>query len=75
MGPHEIVVLKHHQQMLGHADLKRTSTYLNVTRVGLQDSMRRFGTEPLHAVAPDASEEHPPAGNENEGEQPKQLVN
>jgi integrase len=39
---------QHHiQEMLGHADLKQTSTYLNVTRAGLHDSMRRFGTMPL----------------------------
>ena len=36
--------LHHVQEMLGHADLKQTSTYLNVTQVGLQDFMRRFGT-------------------------------
>jgi integrase len=46
------------QEMLGHADLKQTSTYLNVTRVGLQDSMKRFGTAPLHSVAPEADPEH-----------------
>jgi site-specific recombinase XerD len=35
--------LHHIQQMLGHADLKQTSAYLNVTRTWLQESMRRFG--------------------------------
>jgi hypothetical protein len=29
--------------MLGHASLEQTSTYLNVEKTGLQDSMRRFG--------------------------------
>ena len=28
--------------MLGHADIKTTSTYLNVTLPGLHQSMRRF---------------------------------
>jgi len=56
--------LHHVQEMLGHADLKQTSTYLNVTRVGLQDSMKRFGTAPLHSVAPEADQEHPAACNE-----------
>ena len=56
--------LHHVQEMLGHADLKQTSTYLNVTQVGLQDSMRLFGTRPLHSVAPEAESEHPPAGND-----------
>jgi integrase len=30
------------QEMLGHENLAQTSTYLNVTLVGLKDSMRRF---------------------------------
>ncbi|MDE0829028.1 MAG: tyrosine-type recombinase/integrase [Vicinamibacterales bacterium] len=30
------------QEMLGHADLKQTSTYLNVTLEGLKASMRAF---------------------------------
>jgi hypothetical protein len=51
--------------MLGHADLKQTSTYLNVTRVGLQDSMKRFGTAPSHSVAPEADQEHPAGCNDN----------
>ena len=28
--------------MLGHVNLSQTSTYLNATRIGLHDSMRRF---------------------------------
>jgi integrase len=35
--------LHHIQHMLGHASLEQTSTYLNVQKDGLQDSMRRFG--------------------------------
>jgi hypothetical protein len=35
-------VLHHIQEMLGHTDLKQTSTYLNVTRTGLHDSTRRW---------------------------------
>jgi hypothetical protein len=35
--------LHHIQHMLGHASLEQTSTYLNVAKGGLQDSMRRFG--------------------------------
>ena len=34
--------LHHVQHMLGHANLSQTSTYLNATRIGLHDSMRRF---------------------------------
>ena len=56
--------IHHVQQMLGHADLKQTSTYLNVTRSGLQESMKRFGTAPLHVVAPEADQEHQPTCND-----------
>jgi integrase-like protein len=35
--------LHHIHHMLGHASLEQTSTYLNVEKTGLQDSMRRFG--------------------------------
>jgi len=34
--------LHHVQEMLGHANLSQTSTYLNGTRIGLQESMQRF---------------------------------
>jgi integrase len=67
--------LHHVQEMLGHADLKQTSTYLNVTQIGLQDSMRRFGTQPLQAVASEPASEHPPAGNEQPTKLPQVTVN
>jgi integrase len=59
--------LHHIQLMLGHATLAQTAEYLNVARMGLQDSMRRFGTLPtpgLHSVAPEAEAEQPPPCNE-----------
>jgi integrase len=37
--------------VLFHADLEQTSTYLNVTRTGVLDSMKRFGTTPWQTVA------------------------
>lgn len=67
--------LHHVQEMLGHADLKQTSTYLNVTRVGLQDSMKRFGTAPLHSVAPEADPEHPAACNDTPASTNQVTVN
>jgi len=56
--------LHHIQRMLGHADLKMTSIYLNVERVGLQESMRRFGTTPWQSVANAPVVEHRHDGHE-----------
>ena len=67
--------LHHVQEMLGHADLKQTSTYLNVTRVGLQDSMRRFGTQPLQAVASEPGNDHPTPRNDEGGPRQQETVN
>ena len=58
----------HVQAMLGRADLKQISTYLNITRLGLHDSMRRFSTSsapvanalqsnPVQSIAVDATPE------------------
>ena len=67
--------LHHVQEMLGHADLKQTSTYLNVTQVGLQDSMRRFGTQPFQAVANEPESEHPLTGNDQPTKSEQETVN
>jgi integrase len=59
--------LHHVQAVLGHADAKTTSTYLNATVQHLLDSMRRFdsgGGSTLHDVAHAAKTEPRPAGNE-----------
>jgi integrase len=50
--------LHHIQHMLGHASLEQTSTYLNVEKTGLQDSMKRFGVPAgirCNSVASEAS--------------------
>jgi Phage integrase family len=39
--------LHHIQEMLGHANLSQTSTYLHAAEMGLQESMRRFD-DPAH---------------------------
>jgi integrase len=67
--------LHHVQRMLGHANISQTSTYLNAEVTGLQDSMRRFGTQPLHAVAPDVSGEFSPRSNDGGSSESKSLVN
>ena len=54
--------MHHVQATLGRADLKPTSTYLNATLLGLEESMRRFGTNHASRCKPAANEpatEHP----------------
>ena len=51
--------LHHVQHMLGHANVAQTSTYLNATRVGLQESMRRFSGR---AAAPSVTDAEAAAG-------------
>ncbi len=68
----------HVSEMLGHADLKQTTTYLNATRLGLAESMRRFIDEPSARCNPVANEpatEHPPACNAIDTPAEKVLVN
>ena len=52
--------LHHVKEMLGHADIKTTNTYLNVTRIGLHDSMRRFEPAPDHQTLTAPSPQHAP---------------
>lgn len=58
--------IHHVQQMLGHADLKQTSTYLNATVKGLEESMRRLdqarGLIPIVTLVPDAVSAISPSG-------------
>ena len=39
--------------VLGHASVSQTSTYLNATRIGLHDSMRRFDSAVNGAKMPE----------------------
>jgi integrase len=70
----------HVQEMLGHASLEQTSTYLNVTRAGLHDSMRRYehgeregirGTSVAHGAAI----EHPPVSHAATGQHEEPTLN
>jgi integrase len=67
------------QEVLGHADLKQTSTYLNATVQDLHASMERFGTgstdHSLHDVARGPSTAPPPSGNADSTDTRKPLVN
>jgi integrase len=60
--------LHHVQEMLGHANVSQTSTYLNATRIGLQESMRRFDVE--RAVSKEIKPHH-----SNEAQEREALVN
>jgi hypothetical protein len=55
--------LHHAQAMLGHADAKTTSIYLNVTTQHLQDSRKRLGGA-LQAVASEPSIDPRPICND-----------
>jgi integrase len=67
--------LHHVREMLGHADLKTTDNYINTTRQGLHDSMRKFGTPSLHHVAHRLESEPQPPCNDEESAAGKSLVN
>lgn len=68
--------IHHVQQMLGHADLKTTSRYINATTQGLHESMKKFGTgQPLHELAHEVSTDPQSVGNENPATSAKSAVN
>ena len=65
----------HVKEMLGHADLSTTNTYLNVTRLGLRESMERFGTAPrCNPVANTPTIEPRLPRNDDENRAPKSPV-
>jgi integrase len=61
--------------MLGHANIAQTSTYLNATRVGLQDAMRRLDASRCNPVASQSEIEQAPLRNEQAGNTVQGLVN
>ena len=61
--------------MLGHADAKTTSIYINTTLSQLHDSIRRFGTQSLHTVAHGTRSERRPLGNDSAPSDGNALVN
>jgi integrase len=52
--------------MLGHANISQTSTYLNATRVGLQDAMRRLDASRCNSVAQAVETDRAPLGNDGQ---------
>ena len=64
--------IHHVQEMLGHANLSQTSTYLHASEMGLQESMRRFDPAPRgKTVAKEAPIEHPSISHETVKEREK----
>jgi hypothetical protein len=68
--------LHHVQEMLGHSSIQQTSTYLNVTAIGLQAGMRksdgaRIRCNPV-AIRPESDQ--PLDGNEEPTQPPKGLL-
>lgn len=59
--------IHHVQEMLGHANLSQTSTYLHASEMGLQESMRRFDALRDKPVTTDAPLEHPPSSHDTDG--------
>ena len=55
--------IHHVQEMLGHANLSQTSTYLHATELGLHESMARFDTSRGQSVAKRASIDRPTHGH------------
>ena len=63
--------IHHLQEMLGHANLSQTSTYLHASEMGLQESMRRFDAARGKPEANAAQTEHPPVSHEETQERDK----
>ena len=55
--------LHHVKEILGHANISQTDTYLNAGRVALQDSMKRFDAARGKPVAKPDTTEHRPHGH------------
>jgi integrase-like protein len=53
------------KEMLGHANISQTDTYLNVSRMGLHESMKRFDDVRCKTVASQAPIEHKLARNDD----------
>ena len=69
--------LHHVQEMLGHSSLEQTSTYLNVQRSGLRDSMRRTdeARSRCEPVVNEAETERPSHYNGESNDPGKTLLN
>jgi integrase len=67
--------IHHVKEMVGHAKISQTDTYLNAGKMGLHDSMKRFGNIRRNPVAIEAHTERPLDGDKDQQEEPTPLVN
>jgi hypothetical protein len=69
--------LYHVQEMLGHASLEQTSTYLNVQRGGLRESMRKVDEfrSRCNPVVSDGAIDLPVINNHGQKRGAKPLIN
>ena len=66
--------IHHVKEMLGHANISQTDTYLNAARLGLHESMRRFDDSRCKTVAKDSTIEDRFVGNEKTQQTSKDLL-
>ena len=66
--------IHHVKEMLGHANISQTDTYLNVGRMGLHESMKRFDDVRCKTVASQPPIEHGLPRNADQHEAPKDLL-
>ena len=67
--------IHHVKEMLGHAKISQTDTYLNAGKMGLHDSMKRFAPARRNPVAIETTTDQPLTSDETTTETPKQFVN
>ena len=62
------------REMLGHANLSQTSTYLHASEMGLAASMQRFDAARGKAVANEQPSDERPLGHERDQESEKEPL-
>ena len=66
--------LHHVKELLGHANISQTDTYLNAGRVALQESMKRFDDLRGKPVAKETAIEQRPLGQQETKQSEKERL-
>jgi hypothetical protein len=66
--------LHHIREILGHANISQTDTYLNAGRIALQDSMMRFDASRGKVVTKAPTIEHRLLSHDNADGKPKDQL-